>query len=859
LNKNKTKRLIDYQLPPFYVHSIALDFDIHETYVTVINCMKLQRNHSAQSEPDLRLDGVDLELISIEKQGQALSPKDYQKTEDALIISHCDEVFELKIVTRIYPQKNTQLTGLYRSNGLYCSQCEAEGFRRITYYPDRPDVLAVFTTRIVADAEKFPTLLSNGNRIDSGVLEDGRHWTVWHDPFKKPSYLFALVAGNLARVSDIFITQSGRPVGIYFYVEPGDEARCKHAITSLKNAMRWDEEQFNREYDLDIYMVVAVSDFNMGAMENKGLNIFNKKYVLASEDTATDQDYTYIESVIAHEYFHNWTGNRVTCRDWFQLSLKEGLTVFRDQEFSRDMNSRDVCRIWDVKNLRSIQFPEDAGSMAHPVQPESYEEINNFYTATIYEKGAEIIRMQHTLLGYEGFRKGMALYFQRHDGQAVTIDDFIAAMSDANGVDLTQFKQWYHKAGTPLVTVIEKYDQGKLTITFTQKDAYIVPIKMALFKTTGEEIRTEKTLFVLKNNQDTLEIDNLPEKPIVSLLREFSAPIILQRNLNTEDLLAILRVETDGLAKWDAARALVTKGLSYCYEHPREQWHVAQPLLDNFERIMHADEMDMALRAELLTPPSYEEVIAALPNGLDIGRVEAVRDFYHEQLGAALLATATQQYQHLWSNEDHVMQGRAYARRQYRNLCLWLLMQGDEEKMRSVCQGQMKRAVLMTDQLAGFSLLMNTPDEELRQWAIGSFYRQWQHDALVLDKWFEKQAMSTLPDALTRVESLLAHSAFNFANPNKVRSLVGAFCFGNPRHFHALDGSGYAFLTDMLIKIDAINPQVAARLAKPFTQASHLDRSRQKAMHTELQRLAQHRLSRDLSEVINKSNNNLSK
>lgn len=499
--------LKNYQPPSFTVETVELNFDLYDDHALVNSTLKLTR----QNDGALHLYGEELELIALHLNGRPLEHEKYVLTKDALIIEQCPDEIVLNIVTRIKPQENTQLSGLYRSNHLFCTQCEAEGFRRITYYLDRPDVLATFTTRITADKKQYPILLSNGNLMDTGETADGRHWVIWEDPFKKPSYLFALVAGNLACVRDSFVTCSGRIVDLRIYVEPGNEDKCSHAMESLKKAMKWDEEVYGREYDLDIYMIVAVSDFNMGAMENKGLNIFNSKYILARPETATDQDFADVEGVVGHEYFHNWTGNRVTCRDWFQLSLKEGLTVFRDQEFSRDMNSRDVNRIMDVKVLRSAQFPEDAGSMAHPVRPESYQEINNFYTATVYNKGAEVIRMQHTLLGKERFRRGMDLYFKRHDGYAVTIDDFVAAMEDANGVDLTQFKLWYSQAGTPEVRVLSHFSEGRLEITMQQncpptpecheKKPFHIPVRIALFDLKGEMIPIENELLELKEKE----------------------------------------------------------------------------------------------------------------------------------------------------------------------------------------------------------------------------------------------------------------------------------------------------------------------------------------------------------------------
>ena len=850
--------LKNYQAPTFTVDTVDLNFDLYDDHALVKSIVKLNRQH----EGALVLYGDELELISLQMNGKSLEPFEYTLNEDALSIEQCPDEIILEIVTRIQPQNNTKLSGLYRSNHLFCTQCEAEGFRRITYFPDRPDVLATYTTRISADKKQYPVLLSNGNLVDSGSTPDGRHWVVWHDPFKKPSYLFALVAGNLACIRDEFITCSGRTVDLRIYVEPGNEDKCSHAMESLKKSMTWDEQVYGREYDLDIFMIVAVSDFNMGAMENKGLNIFNSKYILARPDTATDQDFADVEGVVAHEYFHNWTGNRVTCRDWFQLSLKEGLTVFRDQEFSRDMNSRDVNRIMDVKALRSQQFPEDAGSMAHPVRPESYQEINNFYTATIYNKGAEVIRMQHTLLGKEGYRRGMDLYFKRHDGQAVTIDDFVAAMEDANGVNLTQFKRWYSQAGTPEVLVQSDYTNGRLTLTMRQscqptpdshdKKPFHIPIRIALFDSKGHMMPIDKDILELKESEQSFVFAGLGEKPVVSLLREFSAPIRLKDELTQDDLLFLLRYETDGYAKWDAAQRLVLNCINDCLTLPSPQWHIPESLISAFEHVLLDESLDADLRAELLTPPGFEEVAASLKL-VDVSLVEAVRDHFRKQLGIRLYDSLHQVYKQLWQTEDHQMHGRAYGRRKLRNVCLWLLMKANEQANLESCKQQFAFAKTMTDQIAGFALLVNSTDEDTRVKTIDDFYQQWSQDELVLDKWFALQAASELPEALSHVKQLLKHPAFSIKNPNKVRSVIGAFCMANPRNFHAVDGSGYQFLSEMLLTVDKLNPQIAARLATPFTRWQRYDQSRQALMKDQLEQLAKHDLSRDLREVVDKS------
>lgn len=849
--------LKNYQAPSFTVETVELNFDLYDDHALVNSTLKLKR----QKDGALHLYGEELELILLTLNGRQLEVSEYVLTKDTLIIEQCPNEIVLNIVTRIKPQENTQLSGLYRSNHLFCTQCEAEGFRRITYYLDRPDVLATFTTRITADKKQYPILLSNGNLLEAGESHDGRHWVVWEDPFKKPSYLFALVAGDLACVKDNFVTCSGRTVDLRIYVEPGNEDKCSHAMESLKKAMKWDEEVYGREYDLDIYMIVAVSDFNMGAMENKGLNIFNSKYILARPDTATDQDFADVEGVVGHEYFHNWTGNRVTCRDWFQLSLKEGLTVFRDQEFSRDMNSRDVNRIMDVKVLRTAQFPEDAGSMAHPVRPESYQEINNFYTATVYNKGAEVIRMQHTLLGKEKFRRGMDLYFKRHDGHAVTIDDFVAAMEDANGVDLTQFKLWYSQAGTPEIQVESHFSEGRMEVIMQQscpptpechdKKLFHIPVRIALFDLKGEMIPIENELLELKESEQRFIFSGLNEKPVLSLLREFSAPVKIYDDLNQDDLLFLLRYETDGYAKWDAAQRLVLNCLNENLKSPASTWQVPNALISAFQHVLFDESLDMDLRAELLTPPGFEEIAATLKL-VDVSKVEKVRDHFRQQLGLGLYEKVFHVYKTLWEAEDHRMHGQAYGRRKLRNVCLWLMMKAKETDALEVCLEQFKTSRTMTDQIASCNLLVNCSSESYRGEAIEGFYKQWSHDELVLDKWFAMQATCELPETLSHVKELTQHPAFSIKNPNKVRSVVGAFCMANPRNFHALDGSGYAFLGDILVKLDKINPQVTARLATPFTRWQSFDEPRQKLIKNQLSQLAKLDLSRDLREVVDK-------
>lgn len=854
-----TVYLQDYKRPNFTVLKVFLEFDLYEDYALVRNEMHLQR----QDMGSLRLYGDGLILEGIWLNDQPLTSANYQQDHDDLLIADLPDICKLTLVTRIFPQKNTALSGLYRSKQLFCTQCEAHGFRRITFFPDRPDVLAEYTTKITADRAIYPILLSNGNLLDSGDADAGRHWVVWHDPFLKPSYLFALVAGNLACCSDEFTTRSGRVIALHLYVEPGNQDRCAHALRSLKHAMRWDEQCYGREYDLSVFMIVAVDDFNMGAMENKGLNIFNAKYILARQDTATDDDFADIESVVAHEYFHNWTGNRVTCRDWFQLSLKEGLTVFRDQEFSRDMNSRDVNRIKDVRKLRKVQFPEDAGSMAHPVQPSSYQEVSNFYTATIYNKGAEVIRMQQQLLGDAGFRRGMDLYFERHDGQAVTIDDFVAAMTDASGIDLQQFKHWYHQAGTPTVTVDMQFDAGRLTLTCTQtcpptpetgnKLPFHIPILMALFDQTGQPMPVAHPVIALREAKQVFHFDGLPSQPLVSLLRDFSAPIILQTSADEAQTLGLLRYETNGFAKWDAAQRLMCSAiLSLYHKQTAVSAEAFAPMFSVLGQILTDERLDPALRAELLVPPSFEDLIAS-ETAVDVERLECARLAFLQALGTSLATELIAVFEQESARANPEVHGEAIGRRKLRLQCLSLLLKADESKWLSACEYLLNSAQTMTEQLAGLTGLIHSRDPILQERACATFYQKWSHDVLVLDKWFSVQATADHSQTLEKVRALLSHRDFMYTNPNRVYALIGRFVQANPRQFHAVSGEGYRFLTEQLLHLDPMNPQVSARLALPLTRWQRLDLPRQALIQTELHALLKQTLSNDLAELVHKS------
>lgn len=854
--QNKSIYRKDYKPYSFKVISTHLTFALYDDDTLVENEMKMKRERPGK----LCLYGQGLELLQVKLNGKELSEPEYHIKDDNLIIDACPDEFTVLIRTRIYPHKNTTLSGLYRTGKLFSTQCEAEGFRCITFFPDRPDVLTTYRTHITAEKKDYPILLSNGNCIESGTSANGRHWAIWDDPFKKPSYLFALVAGDLACITDTFTTQSGRNIDLRIYVEKGNEGKCAFAMTSLKKAMRWDEENFGREYDLDTYMMVAVNDFNFGAMENKGLTIFDSRELLATPETSTDGDYAEIENVIGHEYFHNWTGNRITCRDWFQLSLKEGLTLFRDQEFSSDMNSREVNRIFNVRNLLNEQFPEDKSAMAHPVRPESYIEINNFYTSTVYNKGAEIIRMQRTLLGKEGFRKGMDLYFKRYDGQAVTIDDFVSAMEEANHIDLSQFKRWYSQAGTPEVTVDSDYSNHCLTLKMKQtcpptpesatKQPFHIPICMALFNAEGKII--QESLIELKTSEAEFRFEGIEEKPIVSLLRGFSAPIKLHFNQNQESLLSLILFETDGYAKWNAAQSIVIDLLHCWIAGPKQDWSIPEALLDTYRRVLKNNTINGAIRAYLLEPPTFDEVTASLKE-LNVTHIETIRDAYQQKLGQALFPELEATYKTLWDEEDNAIKPEAYARRALRNTCLRLMMKSDEKQALPYCQHQFQHAKNMTDNNESLCLLADAAGSNIRKEAIETFYNQWSKDDMVLDKWFAAAAQADLPDILEIIKKLMRHQAFDMKNPNKMHALVGTFTEENLRHFHAIDGSGYIFLREVLLELDKMNPQVAVQLATPLTLWQRLDKQRQKLIRNELEIMAKQPLSRDLGEIVTKS------
>lgn len=844
----------DYQPSHVVIDSLSLRFDLEEDETTVQSTMRM-RNHDV-SQP-MVLMGEELELLSVSLDGKVLSEGEYRLDSGNLVIDKTPDTFEITIQNRINPKENTALSGLYRSKDLFCTQCEAEGFRRITFFLDRPDVLTQYTTTIVADKNKYPTLLSNGNMIEQGELDGNRHWVIWEDPFKKPSYLFALVAGDLPHIEDKYITASGREVTLRIYVEKGNEDKCDHAMQSLKKAMKWDEEKYGREYDLDIFMIVAVSDFNMGAMENKGLNIFNAKYILARPDTATDTDFAGIEGVVAHEYFHNWTGNRVTCRDWFQLSLKEGLTVFRDQEFSRDMNSRDVNRIEDVKILRTHQFPEDAGPMSHPVRPDEYIEINNFYTATVYNKGAEVIRMQHTCLGKEGFRKGMDLYFERHDGEAVTIDDFVKAMEDANSVDFTQLKRWYAQSGTPEVSVKTTEKDNVLHLTLNQscpptpgqqsKEPFYIPIKMAIFSKEGKPYPLDEEVLILKEKEETFEFQHIQPGAVVSLLRDFSAPIKLHHEQSNEALKTLIQFESDGFARFEAMQQLLQKTISPLVNHPTDNFVIPGVLNEALTALFKDEEIDFALKALMLEPLSFEGIVGNM-TAIDVHAVIRAMDVYKHTIALTYENEFKTLYDALKKKTTSDRHSEAYAIRKLKNVCLSYLKETGNHWERIT--HQYHHPLTMTDELSAFQLLVNGDDESAED-AIKTFYEKWQQDELVLDKWFAIQAMSRRDNTVNCVASLLSHKDFKLENPNKVRSLIGAFAVNNPRHFHT--EAGTTLLRDVVAKLDKLNPQTASRLVMPLTAWRRYNEKYAAPLKAALEQLLEGELSTDVYEVVSKS------
>jgi aminopeptidase N len=871
--------LKDYTVPDYLIHRVELSFTLDEENTRVLSRLMMSRNPASQSsDRSLVLSGENLTLMSVVlNDDDNLTDQHYIQTQDSLIIHEVPQQrqFVLTIENLINPKANTALEGLYLSNRMLCTQCEAEGFRKITYFLDRPDVMARFTTTLVGDKDRYPVLLSNGNKIAQGELPDNRHWVTWEDPFNKPCYLFALVAGQLDFIEDFFVTGSGRTITLRIFVEKQDVDKCAHAMESLKNAMRWDEQRYGREYDLDLYMIVAVGHFNMGAMENKGLNIFNTKFVLARPDTATDSDYEHIEGVIAHEYFHNWTGNRVTCRDWFQLSLKEGFTVFRDQQFTGDRTSKAVKRIEDVNMLRTRQFAEDAGPMAHPIRPDSYMEINNFYTLTVYEKGAEVVRMIHTLLGAEGFRKGCDLYFERHDGQAVTCEDFVSAMEAANGVDLTQFRLWYTQAGTPLLTVQPVYDPAAqtLTVSISQycpptpgqaiKEPLHIPVTLGLIDQQGSIIDCrlpgdpqpkDEVILCITQSTQTFTFEQVAVQPVISILRGFSAPVKLMMERSLEELAFLLKFDNDTFNRWDAGQQLAEKIISGLVADLQQgrPLQVKPVIIDAFQQILAQSWDDLSYFSLLLSLPS-ENYLAEQMQVIDVEAIYKAREFVALTLAKELQAQFRRLYLMHHRDESEQLDAGAIGRRRIKNTCLSYLSKLENKEIQQWAQQQFETAKNMTDQMAALTVMVHNPHPASQQ-CLASFYRQWQAEALVIDKWFALQAASSLPDTFATIQALMQHPAFDLKNPNRVRALIGVFSQANPLHFHAANGQGYQFLADQVMALNALNPQVASRMVSPLTSWRRYDEGRQTLMKAQLERImASEAISKDVYEVASKS------
>jgi len=854
--------LKDYTPPAWLIDTVDLDFDIGGEATVVTATLAVRRNPGVAARP-LALDGEELETLAVRLNGQ---PADHELTPTTLILANTPEQFSLQTVVRIHPDRNTRLSGLYRSRDGYFTQCEAQGFRRITWFLDRPDVMSTYTVTLHAERARFPVLLANGNPVAAGEEADGRHWAKWQDPFRKPAYLFAVVAGKLDVLRDRFRTASGREVQLAIYVEPGKLDQCPHAMAALKKSMRWDEERFGLECDLDHYMIVAVGDFNMGAMENKGLNIFNTKYVLARPDVATDADFENIDRVVAHEYFHNWTGNRVTCRDWFQLSLKEGLTVFRDQEFGADLHDRQIARIREVRGLRAAQFPEDAGPMAHPVRPSSYIEINNFYTATVYEKGAEVIRMIQTLIGREAFRAGMDEYFRRHDGQAVTCEDFVAAMAAASGFDFAPFMRWYDQPGTPRVAVTGTWDaeRRRYTLTCTQSNPrasddapYLIPLAVALFKADGSLLPDSERLLPLRETTQTFVFENIAAPPTPSLLRDFSAPVIVDFAYTAEELTLLLAHEPDPFNAWEASQRLATRlildataaiAAGHAPVWPDSFTAAARRLLQTQQQ------RGAAFVAEALTLPG-ETTLAEWLDPVDPEALHAARDGLRRHLAEQLEGEFAGLHAGLTISEAYAPSSEQAGRRALRNLCLSYLLELDTPAMRQLALRQFRSADNMTEQFAALAALANVEAADCaeRDAALADFYAQWRDEALVVDKWLAAQSTSRRPDTLATVKALTAHPAFDPGNPNKIYALIRAFG-ANLVRFNAADGSGYAFMAEQILALHERNPQVASRLARCFDRWQKFDIARQRHARAALERIRDHAgLSRDVLEVIGRA------
>ncbi|EIZ1343842.1 aminopeptidase N [Vibrio parahaemolyticus] len=854
----------DYQAPSHTITDIDLTFDLYDNDTIVTALSKVVQKGESTT---LELDGEGLELRSVKVNGEDWAH--HEVKEASLVLSDLPAEFELEIITKIDPEANTALEGLYKSGGAFCTQCESEGFRRITYYLDRPDVLAKYTTKVIADKATYPYLLSNGNRIAQGEAENGRHWVQWQDPHPKPAYLFALVAGDFDVLRDKYTTMSGRNVDLEIFVDKGNLDRAGHAMTSLINSMKWDEERFGLEYDLDIYMIVAVDFFNMGAMENKGLNIFNSKFVLANDQTATDRDYLGIEAVIGHEYFHNWTGNRVTCRDWFQLSLKEGLTVFRDQEFSSDLGSRAVNRIDNVRIIRGPQFAEDASPMSHPIRPDKVIEMNNFYTLTVYEKGSEVIRMYHTLLGEEGFQKGMKLYFERHDGTAATCEDFVSAMEDATGVDLKQFRLWYSQSGTPTLRVNSEYNAEAKTYALTveqfteatqdqaEKQALHIPFDIELYDSKGQVIpliingESVHNVLDIKQDKQTFVFENVAEQPVPSLLREFSAPVKLEYDYSDAELIFLMKHATNDFARWDASQMLLAKYIRQNVTNVQtgSEVQLSEDLIDAFRGVLLDENLEPAFIAQVFSLPSINEITGWYKQ-IDVDAVDTVLNSITVSLSAALEDELSATY-HTLKQAEYTIDHAAIGKRALRNQCLQFL--AHTNKGNTLVKAQYEAANNMTDTIAAMSAA-NSAQLECREELMADYSDKWKHDGLVMDKWFALQGTNPAEDALEKVKATMNHEAFSLKNPNRTRSLIGSFLAANPVRFHDKSGSGYQFAGEILRQLNDSNPQVASRMIDPLLKFRKYDEARQAMIRAELEKLkAMDNLAKDLFEKVTKA------
>ncbi|NWH04849.1 aminopeptidase N [Desulfobacter latus] len=866
MNEHKKIHLKDYRPFEFIVDHVDLVFDIRDDHTRVTSKLKMKKDPARANETTpLVLNKGTFDIISVVAGDMVLLPGEYKSDDEIFSLVATPDIFELEITNILKPDENTALEGLYRSGSILCTQCEAQGFRNITPYPDRPDVMAPFSCTIVADKTRYPVLLSNGNLVKSGDLDNNRHFAVWEDPFKKPCYLFALVAGDLDVLEDRFTTASGRDVALKIYSEKENIDRCSHAMTSLKQAMAWDEKRFGREYDLDLYQIVAINDFNAGAMENKGLNIFNAKYVLADPQTATDDDFMGIQGVIAHEYFHNWTGNRITLKNWFQLSLKEGLTVFRDQEFSSDMNSRPVQRISDVKKLMAAQFPEDSGPMVHPVRPDAYIKMDNFYTMTVYEKGAEVIRMIYQLLGQALFRTGMDLYFEKFDGMAVTLEDFVGVMAKVSGRNLDQFFRWYTQSGTPAVSMTRQYDENtkSMSLTFTQatspdrnqseKKPFHIPVRIALINRAGETVKQD-ALYELTQETDTFKFENVPADIYPSVFREFTAPVRLTTDFSDQDLAFLMARDTDPFNQWHAAQTLFVNEIKNLVTaiQAGNPMAVSAGLVNAFSLALEENQKDRAFLSRALALPQETEIKDHFEI-IDVEAIHQARTFLKQTLAQKLTSEFKTVYELCRSANSDDISGGAMADRSLKNLCLSYLGSLANNDVQDIVQKQFEHAGNMTDEFAAFKILSHM-NADVRDKACPAFYDKWQARTLVIDKWFSVQAQSSLEDTLDQVKKLTTHKDFTMANPNKVRALIFAFAMNNPMHFHRVDGQGYEFTAERILMLDKINPQTAARLCSCFNLWKRYDENRQAMMKKQLETMAEQKeLSRNLYEIVSRA------